>query len=99
MCVKRDTTARIFAFSEVSGDSSLLVSLLPLIGDWKQGPVCHHVKFGPRDLGGSPSLYKSLWSLTYVLAKRGRMFSIQKWFPDHVYVSHKTDYYIFSIFL
>lgn len=42
---------------------------------------------------------ESLWSLIYAVAWRGRMFSIEKWFPDEVIVSHKSDYLLcFLIF-
>ena len=98
MCVKRDTIARIFAFSEVSGDSSLFCVIFAINGTESKAWCAIMWSLVLVTSEGSPSLYESLWSLTYAMARRGRMFSIQKWFPDHVDVSHKTDYYIFLFF-
>ena len=57
MCVESDTTARSFAFSEVSG------SLIPITFAFNWGLKarrgCHHVKLDLHDLIGSPSFCES----------------------------------------
>ena len=57
MCVESDTTARSFAFSEVSG------SLIPITFAFNWGLKarhgCHHVKLDLHDLRGSPSFCES----------------------------------------